>query len=175
MAKLEVGLVAVLEGRSDVIRVAHHHHSVASSSVAAECVVVLPVSQTVHNLGKRRSLHWNLVPAIEHQGIGSLWTIVRLCEQLAIAYHLDHFRVRAASVRLSAIVEDFPQTDTETPDVGLLSVSAEKEGIWRHPSNGQRLHLELVVVLCVVVFVLGDEIDADLDGQVVAHQDITRG
>ena len=59
-------------------------------------VVVLPVLELVDNLAECWPLHWNLIPAFEHQSVGSLWAFVGDEQQLAVADHFDRFGVRAA-------------------------------------------------------------------------------
>ena len=56
-----------------------------------------------------------------------------------------------------------------------MRVARIGERLGRHPAHRQRLRLELVVVARVLLLARTDQVDADLDGQVVAHQHVAGG
>jgi len=143
--------------------------------MVVEQVVVLPVAESIDNVCEGGPLHGHLVPALEHKRVGPLRAVVGREQELSVSDHLDGLRVGAARVGLTAVVEDLPQAHAERPDVRLLCVAAVEERLWRHPAHGQHLHLEFVVVLGVLFLVLGDQVDADLDGEVVGHEDVAGG
>ena len=94
---------------------------IAHLSVVIEQIVVLPVAESIEDLGKSGSLHGSLMPALKHKRVRSLRTFVGYKQQLAIADHFNSLWISAARIRLTSVVENLPQTHAVRPNVGLFT------------------------------------------------------
>ncbi|TNN44955.1 hypothetical protein EYF80_044847 [Liparis tanakae] len=92
-------------------------------------------------------------------------------QQLPLPHHLHHLLVGEAVVGLQPVAEDLPQHHAERPDVRVRAELAVRDGLRRHPADGQqRLGVQAVVVRGVDG--PGEAQVRDLDVQLLAHQNV---
>jgi len=95
-------------------------------------------------------------------------TVLGAGQQLPLPHHLHHLLVGEAVVGLQPVAEDLPQHHAERPDVRVRAELAVRDGLRRHPADGQqRFGMQAVVVRGVDGS--GETEVRDLDVELLAH------